>query len=195
MQFNAKTIGAGIAATAAAGLGYALLSRRGGAAAFEAEARDGPFSVRLYPALTVVETIVAGMRKSAESLGFLALADFLSREGGSPVPVTAPLLVDGDDDGRGWRTRMILPSGADIATLPSAAGGVRVRSLPARRMAAVRFSGEADDSVLTRHESELRGWMKSNGLQAAGPVEHAFYHAPMVPGILRRNEVMIPLAA
>ena len=197
MHVNARMIGAGVAATIAASLGYALFFNKGDEVEFDAEARDGPFSVRSYPAITVVETIVAGTRQSAEGLGFLALADFLGgeRRGSGRLAVAAPLLVDGDEDGRGWRTRLILPPGADPEALPQPAGDIRIRALPARRVAAVRFSGEADDAALAGHETDLRYWMETNGLHAGGPVEHAFYHAPMVPAMLRRTEVMIPLAA
>ena len=57
----------------------------------------------------------------------------------------------------------------------------------------IAFTGESSDSALDEYEAELRRWMKSHGLRAAGPVEHAFYGSPLTPR--RRNEVLIPLAA
>jgi hypothetical protein len=109
--------------------------------------------------------------------------------------VRVPLLADGDDDGRGWRARLALPARLIGDTLVESEDGVRIRTLGARRLAALRFSGEASDPALARRETDLRYWMETHGLRPSGPVEHAYYSAPLVPAPLRRNEVLIPLAA
>ena len=197
MQLNPKLVGAGVAAAVAAGLGYALLSARDEEAGFKTLEREGAFSVRDYPRLLVAETISLGMRESALARGFLALADYLRGKdrAGARLPMTVPVLFDGDEDGRGWRTRLVLPQRYSPETLPEPGEEIAIRSLPARRIAAVRFAGEATDGALDRHEDALRDWMRAHRLSAAGPVEHAFYNAPFTPGPLRRNEVLIPLAA
>jgi hypothetical protein len=191
MHVNARMIGAGVAAAVAAAVGYVLL-RKDEDLEFETDLREGAYSVRRYPRLLVAETIEPGMRESALSRGFKALADFL---GSAPVPMTVPVLADGDDDGRGWRTRLVIPARFGAEMLPAPAEGVTLRELAPRTLAAIRFSGEADDSALARHETELRGWMEAHGFSAAGPVGYAFYNSPFTPAPLKRNEVLIPLAA
>lgn len=186
MQLNPKLVGAGVAAAVAAGIGYMLLARQ--EEGFETLEREGAFSVRDYPRLRVAETISQGMRESALALGFVALADYLSGT------ARGPIFADGDEDGRGWRTRMVIPARAD-QSFPEPGEDVTVRDLPARRIAAVRFNGEATEDELHAQEDALRDWMRAHRLRAAGPVEHAFYNAPFTPGPLRRNEVLIPLAA
>ncbi|MCW3845919.1 heme-binding protein [Sphingomonas sp. LB-2] len=197
MQLNPKLVGAGVAAAIAAGLGYALLAAQDDETEFKTLEREGAFSVRDYPRLLVAETVSLGMRESALSRGFLALADYICGKDrdGARIPMTVPVLFDGDDDGRGWRTRFVMPARYTVETLPAPGEEVAIRSLPARRIAAVRFAGEASDAVLDAHEDALRGWMRGHRLRAAGPVEHAFYNPPFTPGLLRRNEVLIPLAA
>jgi hypothetical protein len=197
MQLNPKLVGAGVAAAIAAGLGYALLSAQEDEAEFRTLEREGAFSVRDYPRLLVAETVSLGMRESALARGFLALADYICGKdrAGQRIPMTVPVLADGDEDGRGWRTRFVMPSRYTPETLPAPGEEIAIRSLPPRRLAAVRFAGEATDDVLDRHEEALRDWMRSHHLRAAGPVEHAFYNPPFTPGLLRRNEVLIPLAA
>jgi hypothetical protein len=195
MPMNAKLVGAGVAAAVAATLGYLLLSHDE-EPDFATVERDGAFSVRDYPRLLVAETVAQGLRESALSRGFLALADYISgRHGGRRIPMTVPVLADGDEDGRGWRTRFVLPARLTPEALPVPEDGIVIRSLAARRIAAVRFAGEANDGTLAAHETELRDWLAQHGHRAAGPVEHAFYNSPLVPGPLRRNEVLIPLAA
>lgn len=197
MPLNPKLVGAGVAAAIAAGLGYALLSAHEDEAAFKTLERDGAFSVRQYPKLLVAETVSLGLRESALTRGFLSLADYLCGKDrcGGRIPMTVPVLADGDEDGRGWRTRFVLPQRYTPETLPIPGEEIAIRSLPARRLAAVRFAGEATDLVLDAREDALRDWMRTHGHSAAGPVEHAFYNPPFTPGMLRRNEVLIPLAA
>jgi len=197
MQLNPKFVGAGVAAAIAAGLGYALLSAQDDEAEFKMLERDGAFSVRDYPRLLVAETVSLGMRESALTRGFLALADYIvgKDRGGARIPMTVPVLADGDEDGRGWRTRFVMPARYTPETLPMPGEEIAIRTLPPRRLAAVRFAGEATDALLDQHEDALRDWMSGHALSAAGPVEHAFYDPPFTPGMLRRNEVLIPLAA
>lgn len=195
MQVNAKMVGAGVAAAVAAGIGYLLLSH-GEEPEFDTVERDGAFSVRDYPRLLVAETVAEGLRESALSRGFLALADYISgRHGGRRIPMTVPVFADGDEDGRGWRTRFVMPARLSPEALPEPEQGIVVRALEPRRIAAVRFTGEANEESLAAHEDELRGWIAEHGHSPAGPVEHAFYNSPLTPGPLRRNEVLIPLAA
>jgi hypothetical protein len=193
MQVNAKMIGAGVAAAVTAGLSYMLLARREAAAGFSTVTREGAFSVRDYPRLVVAETWAQGLRESALARGLETLADYVL--GKDPLPATLPVLADGAEDGRGWRTRLVLPAHVAAEMLPPPRPGITLRSVPARRIAAVRFAGEGDERALDSHEAELRAWMAGRGLRAVGPVEHAFYNAPFTPRALRRNEVLIPLAA
>jgi len=197
MHLNGKLVGAGVAVAIAAGIGYALLFKPEDEAEFDMVTRDGAFSVRDYPRLLVAEAVVPGLRQAALSVGFTRLADYVfgkDRTGGR-LPMTVPVLSDGDEDGRGWRTRFVMPPHASIDTLPDPRGGVRLRTLPARRIAALRFAGADSEGALDAYEAELRAWIGRNGLSAAGPVEHAFYNSPFTPARLRRTEVMIPLAA
>ena len=192
MRLNTKMIGGGVAAAVATGVGYLLLARGEQAAHFRTVSREGAFSVRDYDRLWVAETVIEGMRESAVALGLGRLARYIF---GASAKRTVPVLADGDEDGRGWRTRLALPARIDPDTLPEPAEGVAIRELPPRRIAAMRFAGQSDDQTLVTHEARLRKWMKQHGLRAAGPVEHAFYNSPLTPALLRRNEVLIPLAA
>lgn len=197
MQLSAKMIGAGVAAAVAAGVGYALLRKPEEEAPFATVTRDGAFSVRDYPRLMAAEVVVPGLRQAALSVGFTRLADYLFGKGpgGGPIPMTVPVLSDGAEDGRGWRTRFLMPERTGIEALPDPVAGVRLRALPARRIAALRFTGMNGEGALDAHEAELRAWIGRHGYRAAGPVEHAFYDSPFTPARLRRTEVLIPLGA
>lgn len=66
--------------------------------------------------------------------------------------------------------------------------------VPARRVATVRFNRLGRAAELKAMDAELTDWVTDQGLSAIGDFQYAFYDAPMVPGSLRRNEVMIEVA-
>jgi hypothetical protein len=91
--------------------------------------------------------------------------------------------------------RFIMPARYGLEQLPAPAGSeVRLSEVPARRVAAIRFSGRASDELIDSQEEALRAWLAARGLTAAAPAIYAFYNDPFTPGFLRRNEVLIDLA-
>lgn len=190
----------------AAGLGLALA----GAAAVYAQYRnteqpdyvlvreDGDVSLRDYPALVVAEVTSRGDRQRASGASFRRLAAYIFAQdrpqGGESIAMTAPVIQQEAGAGA-WRMRFVMPSQYTLATLPPAPSDITLTEVPARRMAAVRFSGNGGSADLAAREAKLRRWMEAQGIAPAGEAEFAFYDAPMVPGPLRRNEVLIPVAA
>ncbi|QIK95886.1 heme-binding protein [Sphingomonas sp. HDW15A] len=168
---------------------------------------DGDFEIRDYPSITVAETVVRGPRKDALSEGFRVLADYIfaKSRGGEALPMTVPVLQDaGDPMGSdpplfddavegGWRMRFVMPEGRTVGDLPEAPQGVALVEVPARRVAAVKFAGVADDARLAEHENLLRGWLAKRDERGDAEAEFAFYNSPMIPPPLRRSEVLIPL--
>lgn len=189
----------------AAGLGIAAV----GAAAVYAQRQteqpefalvraDADFELRDYRPLIVAEVSHSGSRERASGPSFRRLAAYIFAqdrpEGGESIAMTAPVLQDEIQPGE-WRMRFVMPSKYTLSTLPPAPADIALTQMPARRMAAVRFSGNGSDRDLALMEARLRDWITGQGLLPAGEAEFAFYDAPMVPGPLRRNEVLIPVAA
>ncbi len=158
---------------------------------------DGPIELRAYPALTVAEVERGGPRRAALSDGFSPLAGYIfarEREG-ERIAMTAPVTQVPAGEGR-WSVAFIMPSTFTLEDLPAPArADVRLREVPARRMAAIRFSGHPDDADLAAEEARLRDWMAAEGIEATGMPVHAYYNDPFTPGFLRRNEVLIPVAS
>jgi hypothetical protein len=193
-------IGGGIAALAAAGVALATYrERKAEKPDHSLVEADDAIEVRDYPALLVAETVAPGDRLNALNAGFERLADYVAGhrrgpgDGGEAIGMTAPVLSDRTERGQ-WRTRFIMPAHYDAESLPVPDGGVHVAHLPARRMAAIRFTGSAGDEALADHERVLRVWLAQHGYSADGPAEHAYYNSPFVPPPLRHNEVLVPVA-
>lgn len=159
---------------------------------------DEAFELRDYPPLVVAEVSHKGSRERASGASFRRLAAYIFAqdrpEGGEKIAMTAPVLQDETQPGQ-WRMRFVMPSRYTLETLPPAPSDITLSQTPARRMAAVRFTGNGDARDLALMEARLRDWMMGQSLMPAGEAVFAFYNAPMVPGPLRRNEVLIPVAA
>lgn len=174
---------------------------------------EGDFELRDYPALVVAEVISRGDRQRASGASFRRLAAYIFAQdrpaGGEQIAMTSPVLQQpvrpdekiamtspvlqqaaGDD---AWRMRFVMPAKYTLETLPPAPRDITLTQIAARRVAAVRFSGDGSKADLARMTARLEEWMAKAGLRAAGGAEYAFYDAPMIPGPLRRNEVLIPV--
>jgi len=155
---------------------------------------DGAFEIRRYPTLIVAETVQHGARDRALGNGFGLLADYIfaeSREG-EEIATTAPVFAV--PNGRDWTIRFVMPKALMREELPEPGRGVKIAQLLARTVAVLRFAGRADDRLLAAKESELREILAERGIEVIGPVEHAFYDSPIMPGPLRQNEVMAEIA-
>ena len=191
---NYKRIGrfafaaAGVAA-AGAGLWW-LKERQTEKPAFTRLDGEGDFELRDYPALLTAETVQAGTRDRALGNGFGVLADYIFANGrdGDEIAMTAPVIAEREDAAH-WRVRFVMPTAFTRATLPAPTPGVAVGGLAPRRLAALRFTGTVDDALLARKEHELLDAIAVRGLEGVGPVQHAFYNSPFIPGPMRHNEL------
>ncbi|WP_394728451.1 SOUL family heme-binding protein [Altererythrobacter sp. GH1-8] len=205
-----------------AGLGIAAL---GGAAAYaqyrsiEKPAYDpvlteDAFQLRDYAPMIVAQVTHSGERGRALNSGFRRLAAYIfaeDRPGAnkdkiamtSPViqdraeariAMTSPVMQNAVEEGS-WRTLFVMPGQYTLETLPKPPEDITLMEVPARRMASVTFNGWGGQRDLIAMERMLREWMAKKDLEATGDAEYAFYDAPMVPGPMRRNEVMIPVAS
>lgn len=188
------TAAAGTAAVAAAA--YYLNERNTEKPDYDLLVEEGPFALRGYPAMTVAESELPGQRETALGNGFRVLADyvFARSRSGAKLAMTAPVMQLPAEREDSWITRFVMPKKFDRSELPAPPAGVTLRETPARKLAAVRFSGSVDPAMLAAKETALNEWLVGRGLAPAGPAEYAFYNSPFIPGILRRNEVLIPVA-
>ena len=108
------------------------------------------------------------------------------------APVTQARDNAGNDDT--WVISFIMPAKFTLETLPKpAATDVQLRTVPAARRVAIRFSGVATDVLIAEHEERLRAWLQARDLEPTGVPTYAYYDDPFTPGPLRRNEVLFDL--
>ncbi|MEB0137340.1 heme-binding protein [Actimicrobium sp. CCC2.4] len=173
--------------------------------------KEGSFEVRDYPALIAAEVTVSGSRSDAVSSGFKLLAGYIfggntrqqriamtapvlqENSAGIAIPMTAP--VTQTAQGNQWTIRFMMPAAYTLESLPVPDNPqVRLRLLPASRVAVVLFSGLAGEDSIVQKTADLDAFVARRQLSATGPATLARYDPPWTPWFMRRNELMLPLA-
>lgn len=137
---------------------------------------------------------IFGANASRDQLAMTAPVAMAGAVSGEKIAMTAPVAVVAD--GAGWRMAFFMPAGYTLQTLPRPLDArVMLREVPARRVAALRFSGRGTAAQFAERTEELRATLSAAGLETQGESWAARYDAPWVRPPLRRNEAMIELAA
>ncbi len=104
------------------------------------------------------------------------------------IPMTAPVISD-------ERTMsFVMPAGTTREETPDPADSrVRIKVIPARDIAVLRFSGYAPSEDVDAETSRLLEGLKNNGVVTTGQPFLMRYDSPWTPGFLRRNEVAIEI--
>ncbi len=172
------------------------------------------FEIREYAAQVVAETKVSGTRESAGNSGFRLLAAYIfgknrgerkiamtapvTQAEGTKIAMTAPVTQSpsgSGGDGARWLIQFMMPAEYSLETLPEPLDArIYFRLIPARRAAALAYSGTWAESRYLEHLGKLHEAMRREGLRARGEPVWARYDPPWIPWFLRRNEILIDLA-
>lgn len=159
---------------------------------YSVELSDPPFEVRDY-APTVIATVhVDGERSAAVNAGFRILANYIfgGNKEKDKIAMTAP--VKQQSLAAGWDVSFTMPASYTMSTLPSPTDSrVHTIQVPARRVAAIKFSGFWSDANLKSHEEQLLQWLKAQKLIAISVPTYAYYDPPWTPWFFRTIEVMV----
>jgi hypothetical protein len=171
--------------------------------------KDESFELRQYEPYLVAETVVDGDFDKAGNEGFRRLFKYISGEnqnkrsiamtapvsqdaGSEKVAMTAPVSQE-RTDGR-WRVAFVMPSEYTMDTLPQPVDPkVSLRQVPARRMAAITYSGTWSRERYEKHKALLEAFIRQRKWTPLGEPILARYNSPFTLWFLRRNEVLIPV--
>ena len=113
---------------------------------------------------------------------------------GDKIEMTSP--VGQQPAQEGWVVSFTMPASYTLETLPQPLDSrVALRQVPARRMAALSYSGLWNERRFLRHRMKLESWVRGRGLDIAGDFAWARYDPPFAPSVLRRNEILVPVCA
>jgi hypothetical protein len=178
-------------------------------AAYKVLKSSDKFELREYAPHILAETIVDGDLEGAGNKAFRTLFRYISgdnrsrskvamtapvsqEKAGEKIAMTAPVAQQRVQDK--WAVSFTMPDSFTLDTLPVPDDPkITLRTVPARRMAAVRYSGFWSEKNYLRNKSELEVWIREQGLTPAGDPVWARYNPPFTPWFLRRNEILIPV--
>ncbi len=180
-------------------------------AKYEVIKRDNKFEIRDYETHILAETVVQGNLEDAGSEAFKRLFRYISGDNrsGDKVAMTAPVSQEPAGEkikmtapvgqqrlGESWVVSFMMPGSYTLETLPPPEDPkVSLRQVPARRMAAVRYSGFWSEKGYLRYKAELESWIDRMGLTIVGDPIWARYNPPFMPWFMRRNEILIHVDA
>ena len=179
-------------------------------AKYEIVSKTGSFEVRDYSPHIVAETVVDGTLEDAGNKAFSMLFKYISGENRShgKIVMTAPVSQEPTPEkikmtspvGQqrvegGWAISFTMPASYTMETLPTPEDPrVKLRQIPACRMAAVRYSGVWSEKRYVQYKKELESWIEEKGFRILGEPVWARYNPPFTPWFLRRNEILIPVS-
>jgi hypothetical protein len=173
--------------------------------------KDNRFEIRDYAPHILAETFVEGDLKEAGNKAFNRLFRYISGENRSRIKVAMTAPVSQQPMGEKikmtapvgqrrvqekWAVSFMMPASYTLKTLPEPEDpNITLRQVPARRMAAVRYSGFWSEKRYLRYKLELESWIQERGLTIVGDPIWARYNPPFTLWFLRRNEILIPITA
>jgi hypothetical protein len=190
---------------ASLGLGLArwqlqrLVTESGG---YVLQATLGDIELRRYPQQIWAETVVEGATWSeALNEGFRRLAAYLFGDNAAAerLTMTAPVVSSLSNTDPSQVTpctiAFVMPGDRELASLPVPEDSrVRLRTVPARLVAALGFRGNYESRLPSLKREELMVRLADAGFLTRGSASFAGYDPPTTLPPLRRNEVLIELA-
>jgi len=171
---------------------------------------DG-FELREYESHILAETSVDGEFEDAGNEAFGRLFRYISgnNKQQQKVAMTSPVgqepasqkiemtspVGQQKQDGK-WVVSFMMPASFTPETTPEPKDpSVSIREVPARLIAAVRYSGSWNEKSYRRNLEKLQDWIVNNRLTPLGEPIWARYDPPYMPWFLRRNEILLPVAS
>ena len=179
-------------------------------AKYEVLSRDGDIELRQYEGSIVAETVVRGDFDEAGNRAFRKLFRYIdgNNEAREEIAMTAPVSQEAASEkiamtapvsqqrqGDAWAVSFMMPASYTMDTVPKPVDPeVRIREIPAQRVAAIRYSGFWSEKNYSEHLAELEAWLRANALEPAGEPVWARYDPPFKPWFMRRNEILVPVS-
>ena len=164
----------------------------------------GEIEIRQYPSYIVAETVVDGTLENAGNTAFPILARYITgaNRPNQKIAMTAPVNqekreiamtvpVTQSASREKFAVQFIMPSEYELDELPVPLDArIEIREVPARRVAAVRYTGRYTEKNYEKHLAALREELEARGYEPVGEPVWARYDPPFRPWFMRRIEIL-----
>ena len=159
---------------------------------------DGPFEDAGNRAFRFLFSYITGANRSRSKVAMTA--PVVQADASATIAMTAPVVQQAAPDRAGssgsgeYIVAFVLPASLTADTAPQPTDPrVRLRTVPERNVAAIRFRGGWSETNYTRHLDRLRSALTAAGLPAKGTPRFARFDPPFMPAFLRHNEIMLDI--
>ncbi len=175
--------------------------------AYAVQRRIGEVEVRQYAPYVVAEVTVDGPADAAGNAAFPILAGYIfgKNKGERKLEMTAPVTqaaapvkmemtapVTQAASAGGYVVQFVLPREVTLETAPEPLDArVKVRQVPASRVAVIRYSGRWTQANYDEHLAKLQATLRDAGVAWSGEPVLSRYNAPITPWFMRRNEIWL----
>lgn len=179
-------------------------------AAYSIASKADGYEIREYPEHIVAQTTVEGAYDEALSKGFTIIAGYIfggntkresiamtapvtaGKNASEKIAMTAPVTAGADGDAR--VISFVMPKRYTLESLPIPADPrVKIVRVPAKKMAALRFSWFRSGDRIKKMEDRLLAALSRDGIETIGNPLYAGYNAPWTPPWMTRNEVLVEI--
>jgi hypothetical protein len=156
--------------------------------------KEKEFEIRFYPpAIFATTRSVAKSYRELGNTGFRKIAGYIfgNNETSAKIAMTAPVHMDINE--KGSSMSFVMPSEYTLDKLPRPTDArVELHESPAVYIAAIEFSGYANDQKIKQYKDQLSQILNKKGIKTIGNPTYLGYNAPYEL-IGRKNEVVIAI--
>ena len=165
---------------------------------FSEAGRIGEIELRKYP-----ELVLATVTGLSDNSAFGLLFDYISGKNRmqKKIPMTAPVITSEKiemtapviSDSNSFS--FVMPDRYKPEDIPEPMDArIRIQTIPARKLAVIRFKGYARAKSVNEVKSRLLSILQKSGAVTVGEPFLMRYNSPWTPGFMRRNEVGIEIS-
>jgi len=141
--------------------------------------------------------------KPSEKIAMTAPVQIEPMARSEKIAMTAPVKVEPQTDPAGglmqskqWRVQFSMPAKYSMADLPKPVNpAVTLREVPGKHYAVLVFSGFAGEEKVQQKTDELLLWLRGRDNKVVATPQLARYDPPWTLPFLRRNEILVEVAA
>lgn len=150
------------------------------------------YEIRLYPPATMASiSMNARTYKELSSAGFRKLATYIfgGNEANKNISMTSPVHMDINESQSSMS--FVMPANYSKDNLPKPNdSSITIKTTTEEYVAAIQFSGYANDLEIKKYAAKLEGTLKANGIEYYGNFRFLGYNAPyQFWG--RKNEIIV----
>ncbi len=106
--------------------------------------------------------------------------------------MTAPVINNLDDEKP--TIAFVMPKEYSLEELPQPLHSeLEFKQIPDRYVATISFSGNINQEIIEKKKLELEKWLQEKQITAIGSIELARYNPPFIPGIFKKNELLVEI--